>query len=180
MDSSSKSTNYTVGWLTIPLTDSLGDVQKADQMPEYAWNSSIRFAANQQISPDIDLALTKFQIETIVPKPDPLPAATDPKPMEAVEFKLVVASFSMNYYGNQPIPVPDLAVEIVSTDGRKYLGSRVETPVETMGPNLTYTVSYAFRVPASESGQNVVMVLSDPQSLAPFRLPIATLRTKFN
>lgn len=96
---------------------------------------------------------------------------------ESTGYNTVVAKFLVRNTGERPVPLPSFQTELTNADGFRYTGSRQTTTVQQLEPKLSYVVNYAFAVPSSEKGDNLLLKLLDNQTVAPYNIPIGGFKT---
>lgn len=96
---------------------------------------------------------------------------------ESSGYNTVIAKFMVKNTGERPVPLPAFQAELTNADGFRYSGTRQTTTVEQLAPKLAYIVNYSFAVPSSEKGDDLLMKLTDNQTVAPFNIPIGGFKT---
>lgn len=91
--------------------------------------------------------------------------------------KGVTATFKLTNTSKKPLAVPAFAADLVTKEGYEYAGSRQAVQTATVLPGSSVTVRYAFTVPASEQGENLVLKVQDAVTAAPYKTAIAALST---
>lgn len=91
--------------------------------------------------------------------------------------KGVTATFKLTNTSKKPLAVPAFAADLVTKEGYEYAGSRQAIQTAAVLPGSSVTVRYAFTVPASEKGENLVLKVQDGVTAAPYKTPIAALST---
>ncbi len=89
--------------------------------------------------------------------------------------KGVTATFKLTNTSKKPLAVPAFAADLVTKEGYEYAGSRQAIQTASVLPGSSVTVRYAFTVPASEKGENLVLKVQDGVTAAPYKTPIAAL-----
>ncbi|WP_166243601.1 hypothetical protein [Paenibacillus turpanensis] len=90
-------------------------------------------------------------------------------------YKTAVAKFKLNNKNSKPVILPNFEAELQSTDGFSYSGVRQTISRTQMVPGLSNVVSYAFTLPASETGENLILKLQD--SIGSYRTDVAAVKT---
>lgn len=96
---------------------------------------------------------------------------------DSAGYNTIVAKFLVRNTGERPVPLPAFQTELTNADGFRYTGSRQATTVQQLEPKLSYVVNYAFAVPSSEKGEELVLKLLDNQTVAPYNIPIGGFKT---
>jgi len=90
-------------------------------------------------------------------------------------YQTAVAKFVVRNTGSRSIAFPSFGAEWETSNGDRYMGVRQNTGWSTLLPKIGYVVSYAFTVPASESGKNAIVHVLDGGS--GFQQEIASVTT---
>src|SRR5690606_12041854 len=81
---------------------------------------------------------------------------------EGASYQTIVAKVKIENTGTKNLPIPPFMSEIVTSDGFQYAGiAQSNAPAQVL-PGLASIVTYAYTVPASEKGENVVLKLQQP------------------
>jgi hypothetical protein len=167
---------YRPGGITVFIPNHLNKTLTLDQLPEYKHGEVIPLdPGNRLIPKEVEISLSKL--------------AT--RPWTTSGLKPIVAEFTIVNRSPVPLPKPEFAVELMSQEGRKYLGTLMpkEEPLfkyETepdmdktgaINPYVPYTISFEFHLPVGEIGRQMGVVLSDNISHPPFRIPMASIQT---
>ncbi|RAV04661.1 hypothetical protein [Paenibacillus sp. YN15] len=91
--------------------------------------------------------------------------------------KGVTATFKLTNTSKKPLAVPAFAADLVTKEGYEYAGSRQAIQTAMVLPGSSVTVRYAFTVPASEKGEDLILKVQDAVSAAPYKTTIAALST---
>ncbi|UJF35179.1 hypothetical protein [Paenibacillus hexagrammi] len=81
-------------------------------------------------------------------------------------FNTAVAKFKVTNNSDRPLPIPNIQTELISKDGYSYIGTRQANTASAVVPKASYIVSYAFSLPASETGEGLKMNLYSTQTTA--------------
>ncbi|UQZ85678.1 hypothetical protein SK3146_04967 [Paenibacillus konkukensis] len=155
--------DYSIGRFSIALPDGNAAAASVEQSEPYEMNQWIRFdPLNRVIQPEIGVALVDLHIHDSV----------------GGGFKAAVAKFKLQNRSDRPMPVPKFQAQLVSAAGNQYTGNRQTTVVETLAPNISYVIYYTFVLPTTEKGERLTMEILDGDSVAPYNIPIARLKTK--
>lgn len=92
--------------------------------------------------------------------------------------KGVTATFKLTNTSKKPLAVPAFAADLVTKEGYEYVGSRQAIQTAMVLPGSSVTVRYAFTVPASEKGEDLILKVQDAVSAAPYKTTIAALSTR--
>lgn len=156
-------TNYLIGRLTItpPGADDMRFFM--NQLPSYELNKPIQFdPLTKLIRPEINVSMSDLRIYESA----------------GGGFKAVVAKFKLLNKSESPQQVPHFQAVLSSVSGNKYLGTRQNTQVETLIPNISYVIYYSFIIPNAETGEQLAMEITDGKSVEPYNLPLAAFKTK--
>lgn len=168
--------SYRPAWLRIFIPSHLIKTTALDDLPSYRRGEVIPLEPDSQLMPaEVEISLTQLGV----------------KPWTSNGLRAMVAEITIVNRGPVPLPKPEFAVELMSSEGRRYLGTLMpkEPPVfkfesepdmdrtGAINPNVPYTVSYEFHLPIAEIGREIGVLLSDSKSQPPFRIPAAALRT---
>lgn len=96
---------------------------------------------------------------------------------DAAGYKTIVAKFQLTNTSTTPLATPEFAAELVGADGAAYTGNRQTGAVQQLLPGLSHIVQYSFLVPATESGENLLVRLYDGKTVAPYKSEIAAVHT---
>ncbi|MEF3302062.1 hypothetical protein [Paenibacillus sp. GYB003] len=152
--------SYKVGRLHIDLSAASGG---SGSYPTYSFGDKIELdAKNQLIHPDLKLSLVGLPIN------DNAEEGT----------KTVTATFLLTNNGDSPIPIPVFQTGLVSSDGYRYDGSRQSAGGTPLLPQESVTINYSFALPATETGQGLVLEIEDAVTTAPYKTTIAAIRTE--
>ncbi|MBP1967039.1 hypothetical protein [Paenibacillus aceris] len=156
-------TNYLIGRLTIT-PPGANDVRFfMNQLPPYELNKPIQFdPLTKLIRPEINVSMSDLRIYESA----------------GGGFKAAVAKFKLLNKSESPQQVPQFQAVLSSVSGNKYLGTRQNTQVETLIPNISYVIYYSFIIPNAETGEKLAMEITDGKSAEPYNLPLAAFKTK--
>ncbi|MNI03869.1 hypothetical protein D3C73_567800 [compost metagenome] len=156
--------NYAVGRLNVSLPgDETTALSYMNQLPAYVWSKPIQFdSLSKLIQPEVDISMEALHINESA----------------GGGYKAAVAKFKLQNRSDQPIPVPKFQAGLMSVSGKKYLGVRQNTQVETLIPNISYVIYYSFILPSTETGARLAMEILDGQLVAPYNIPIAAFQTQ--
>ncbi|MFE5320274.1 hypothetical protein ACFQ88_16315 [Paenibacillus sp. NPDC056579] len=150
--------NYNVGRVQIVLPE--GRLSSNLQPVTYNYNDKIVFdSINKAIPADVDVSLVELSMHE----------------NQGIGYKTAVAKFKLTNRSDSPLPLPAFGTELDSPQGVVYTGSRQVNPPKQLMPKLSHIVTYSFVVPNTESGENLVLKLSDMQTAAPYRSAVAAL-----
>ncbi|WP_248925070.1 hypothetical protein [Paenibacillus hamazuiensis] len=90
-------------------------------------------------------------------------------------YQTAIAKFKLTNKSGKPIPTPAFDTELRSPSGSAYAGVRQTNVPAALNPGLGYTLSYAFNLPQSETGEGLVLKLLDAKSAAPYKVAIASV-----
>jgi hypothetical protein len=155
--------NYSIGQAAVLLPEESNPVRVMDQLGPYSWNHTIRLdPLNKIIQSNISISMSDLHMHEST----------------VGGFKVAVAKFKLDNHSDRPMPVPRFQVDLMSTDGNKYTGTRQNTVVETLIPNISYVIYYSFVLPSTESGTQLAMEILDGETIAPYKIPIAMFKTQ--
>lgn len=158
-----KHTEYLIGRLTIT-PPGANDVRHfMNQLSQYEWNKPLQIdPLTKLIRPDIHVSMVDLRMYESA----------------GGGFKAAVAKFKLLNKSESPLQVPLFQTILTSNSGNKYLGTRQDTQVETLIPNLSYVIYYSFIIPNAETGEQLAMEITDGKSVEPYNLPLAAFKTK--
>lgn len=149
--------SYKVGRLHIELSAASG----SGSYPVYTFGNQIELdAKNKLIHPDLQLTIIGLPINDNIEEGN----------------KTVTATFLLTNNGDSPIPIPVFQTGLLSSDGFHYDGSRQSAGGTPLLPKESVTVNYSFTLPASETGQDLVLKIEDAVTTAPYKSTIAAYR----
>jgi hypothetical protein len=158
----SSSVTYTIGRLRIALAEDKGPA-RLFQLPLYDTSWPIRFdPLNKVVPAEVNISLKDLRMHESV----------------GGGFRAVVAKLKLENRGDKPMPVPSFQTQLISSDGKKYTGTRQTAVADSLIPNISYIMYYSFVLPSSIKGDQLVMELLDGTSITPYQLPLAHIRTK--
>ncbi|PYI50242.1 hypothetical protein [Paenibacillus flagellatus] len=151
---------YTVGRISVELPKQ--DTIDASSLPPYKLGERIPFdPMSKLIDKETQVSLVDLSMNE----------------SESAGYNTVVAKFLVKNTGERPVPLPAFQAELANKDGFRYMGSRQTTNVPQLAPKLSYIINYAFAVPSSENGEDLIMKLLDNQTVAPYNVPIGGFKT---
>lgn len=155
--------NYLIGRLMITLPGADNNLRFLNQLVQYEWNKPIKFdPLYKLIRPEVDVSMVDLQLHESA----------------GGGFKAAVAKFKLLNHSENPLQVPEFQAELSSVSGNKYLGTRQNTLVETLIPNISYVIYYSFIIPSTETGEQLAMQILDTKSVEPYNIPLAAFKTK--
>jgi len=175
-DAGQNAVTYRPAWVKVLIPNYLNKELLLEELPDYRRGEVIPLdPASRVIPKDVEISLIRLQV---------MPWTTN-------GLRVIEAEFSIVNRGHVPLPKPEFAVELMSSESRKYLGTLVpkdpplykfesEPDMDKTGainPNVPYAVSFEFHVPIHEIGSEMGIVLSDNITQPPFRLPLASFKT---
>ncbi|OPH56699.1 hypothetical protein BC351_27545 [Paenibacillus ferrarius] len=156
-------TDFLIGRLMITLPGAKNNLSFVNQLIPYEWNKPIRFdPLNKLIRPEIDVSMVDLQLQESA----------------GGGFKAAVAKFKLLNHSDSPMQVPPFQAALTSYNGNKYMGTRQNTQVETLIPNISYVIYYSFIIPSSETGEQLIMEILDNKSVEPYNISLAAFKTK--
>ncbi|BFT75298.1 hypothetical protein [Paenibacillus sp. P36] len=158
-----KHTEYLIGRLTIT-PPGANDVRYfMNQLSQYEWNKPLQIdPLTKLIRPEISVSMVDLRVYESA----------------GGGFKAAVAKFKLLNKSESPLQVPLFQTVLTSSSGNKYLGTRQNTQVDTLIPNLSYVIYYSFIIPNAENGEQLAMEITDGKSVQPYNLPVAAFKTK--
>lgn len=149
-------TGYSVGRLNILLP---GEAERAGAA-SYTLGAPIEFDSRSQlIHPDMKVSVEEFYMQ----------------PNKEEGNKSVMVAFKLTNTSKKPLSVPVFGADLVTKDGYEYTGSRQVIQTTSVLPGSSLVVRYAFTVPSSEEGENLVLKVQDAVTAAPYKTAIAAL-----
>ncbi|GGI46107.1 hypothetical protein GCM10008018_15460 [Paenibacillus marchantiophytorum] len=156
-------TNYLIGRLTITLPGAKSTIGYINQLSPYEWNKPIHFdPLYKLIRPEVDVSMVDLRLQESA----------------GGGFKAAVAKFKLLNHSDTPMQVPQFDTKLTSYNGNSYMGTRQNTQVDTLIPNISYVIYYSFIIPSSETGEQLVMEILDGKSVAPYHITMAAFKTK--
>jgi hypothetical protein len=158
-----KSIPYSVGLLTIGLSGVSDSLRSLSELQPYRLNDPIAFdPRSQYMPPAVQVSLAELHV---------LESKGD-------GYKVVNAKFKLSNNSDQSVPAPKFQAELMTSNGNSYTPLRSGAVVETLLPQLGVMTSSTFIVPGTEVGESFGLVLTDTQSAAPYKVPIAAFRAQ--
>jgi hypothetical protein len=148
--------NYNVGRVSVLLpTES---EKGTASMESYVMGTPMKFdPLSDVIHPDMEVSMVEFRMSD----------------NEDEGSKNVTAKFKLTNKSDRPMAVPAFQVDLQSTDGYVYAGSRQNVTTQFILPNSSLVVGYSFTLPASETGQGLGIKIQDATTVAPYKSTIA-------
>jgi len=130
---------FRIGRLSILLPDAAGAAGPAvPALPLYKLGDPVKLDSVSKLIPaSMEVSLVELHLS----------------PNDEDGFNTAVAKFQLTNKGDRSVPVPPFAAELRSKDGYIYSGSRQQATAASIVPGSSYVVSYAFALPASETGE---------------------------
>ncbi|WP_248925193.1 hypothetical protein [Paenibacillus hamazuiensis] len=94
---------------------------------------------------------------------------------EGQSYKTVIAKLKFTNQSDSPLPLPELAADLVNGSGISYSGTRTASAVKEVLPGLGALATYAITVPSSESTSSYTFRLLEQQGTSGYKSPIAQL-----
>ncbi|OAS17228.1 hypothetical protein [Paenibacillus oryzisoli] len=155
--------SYTIGRLMINLLGATNSTRLLSPLGSYELNKPIQFdPISQLIRSDIEVSMVDLNMSESA----------------GGGFKAVVAKFKLLNKSGDSVPVPSFQTVLTIANGKKFSGTRQETKVETLIPNISYVIYYTFVVPNSETGERLTMEILDGKKVEPYNFTIAAFKTK--
>ncbi|MCD1261662.1 hypothetical protein B5M42_022925 [Paenibacillus athensensis] len=140
---------FRIGRLSILLPDAAGEADLASLAPLYKLGDPLKLDSVSKLIPSsMDVSLVELHMSANVED----------------GFNTAVAKFKLTNKGDRSVPVPPFAAELRSKDGYIYSGSRQQATAASIVPGASYVVSYAFALPASETGEGLQLGIYSKQS----------------
>ncbi|WP_248926779.1 hypothetical protein [Paenibacillus hamazuiensis] len=145
---------YQVGRLNILLPNEA----EATTAEAYQMGTPMKFDANSElIHPQLQVSLVEFHMSED----------------DVQGNQTAIAKFVLHNQSERPLAVPLFQTGLVGTGGYDYPGKRQEKAPSQVLPNSSIVVSYAFSLPASETGQNLKLKIEDAVTAAPYKSTVA-------
>lgn len=155
--------SYTIGRLMINLVGATNSTRLLSPLGSYELNKPIQFdPISQLIRSDIEVSMVDLSMSESA----------------GGGFKAVVAKFKLLNKSGDSVPVPSFQTVLTITNGKKFSGTRQDTKVDTLIPNISYVIYYTYVVPNSEMGERLTMEILDGKKVEPYNFTIAAFRTK--
>lgn len=141
--------------------------------------NSTRYVMNQLLSYELNKPIKMDPLTKLI-RPEIEVSMADLRIYESAGggFKAAVAKFRMLNRSESPLQVPPFQTVLSSLSGKKYIGTRQATQVESLIPNISYVIYYSFVIPNAETGEQLAMEITDGKSVENYNLPIAAFKTK--
>ncbi|WP_284646088.1 hypothetical protein [Paenibacillus silviterrae] len=88
--------------------------------------------------------------------------------------KLATAKFQLTNESDQPLEIPIFQTRLLSGTGEQYNGQRQILATKSLVPHSSITLSYAYRLPVTETGEGLALQVLDATSAAPYSTTIAS------
>lgn len=152
-------TNYTVGILNILLPGQ--NLNIADFVTDYKFGEKISFDPySKLIDKNLDVSLVGLTLNE----------------NESFGYQTVIAKLLLKNNSERPLALPALGLELSSADGYTYAGVRQAGAAQSLTPNLSHVVNYAFTVPSSETGDKLLIKFLDNKIVEPYGVPISAYK----
>ncbi|KRE97059.1 hypothetical protein ASG89_29810 [Paenibacillus sp. Soil766] len=154
---------YTIGRLMINLVGATNSTRLPSPSGTYELNKPIQFdPISQLIQSDIEVSMVDLNMSESA----------------GGGFKSVVAKFKMLNKSGDSVPVPSFQTVLTIANGKKFSGTRQDTKVNMLIPNISYVIYYTYIVPNSETGERLTMEILDGKKVEPYNFTIAAFKTK--
>ncbi|CAN7714487.1 hypothetical protein LJR153_005910 [Paenibacillus sp. LjRoot153] len=155
--------SYTIGRLMINLVGATNSTRLLNPVGSYELNKPIQFdPISQLIRSDIEVSMVDLNMSESA----------------GGGFKSVVAKFKLLNKSGDSVPVPSFQTVLTIANGKKFSGTRQDTKVDLLIPNISYVIYYTYIVPNSETGERLTMEILDGKKVEPYNFTIAAFRTK--
>ncbi|OCT11550.1 hypothetical protein A8709_05000 [Paenibacillus pectinilyticus] len=155
--------SFLIGRVTINLEGAASSQRFMSQLAPYELNKPIKFdPLSDLIQPQVEVSMVDLSMSESA----------------GGGFKAVVAKFKMLNKSGGPIQVPYFQTVLTSTSGNKYAGTRQETKVASLIPNISYVIYYSYIVPNTETGEQLAMEILDAKKVEPYNFAVAAFKTK--
>lgn len=155
--------SYTIGRLMINLIGATNSTRLMSPIGSYELNKPIKFdPISELIRSDIEVSMVDLNMSESA----------------GGGFKAVVAKFKLLNKSGDSVPVPSFQTVLTIADGKKFSGTRQETKVDMLIPNISYVIYYTYVVPNSETGERLTMEILDGKKVEPYNFTIAAFKTK--
>ncbi|KEQ25750.1 hypothetical protein [Paenibacillus tyrfis] len=122
---------------------------------------------------------------------DPLNSAVHPDlAVSVVDFRLYenkgqsyqtgVMKLKLDNRSDKPLPVPQLAAELIGASGSSYTGSQQKTAAQEVLPGTAYVMNYTFMLPLAGDGDHFTLKFSDSKTAAPYKTAIGQVGLNVN
>jgi hypothetical protein len=146
--------NYNVGRLNVLVPGTASSVA----YPSYQMGEAMKFdSLSELIHPNLDVSVVEFHMND----------------NEDEGSKSVTAKFKLFNKSDLPMAVPVFQTDLISSDGYTYTGNRQNITTQRILPNSGLVINYSYTLPASETGQGLVIRVNDTQKAAPYKSTIA-------
>ena len=152
---------YTVGRIALPLPSASASTVAAAR---YTLGQNVEISRFSESFPkEIQVALVELSMHET-------PGAS---------YQTLVAKVKVTNKGTKASLIPPFMAELANSEGYQYVGTRQSNAPMQVLPGLATVVSYAFTVPASETGKDLTIKLQEPvagESGAVYRSDLAAVK----
>ena len=127
----------------------------------YEFNTPIAFdPLNTVVDPNMSVSVTDFKMYE----------------NKGMGYQTGIVKMKLTNKSDMPVPVPQIAAELMSDDGLTYAGNRQSTAIQVVVPNTTYILNYSFVLPLSDAASAYTLRLNDDKTAPPYKSVIAQFR----
>ncbi|MCZ8511981.1 hypothetical protein O9H85_05990 [Paenibacillus filicis] len=152
--------NYAIGRLALQTPGANAKEEQAADST-YIWNAPLTFdPVNKIVSPDLAVAVADFRLYE----------------NKGMGYQTGIVKLKLTNKGDKPVPVPQVAADLVSGTGFTYAGSRQAAAAQVIVPGTSYVVNYSFVLPLGDKGEGYTFKLSDDKTAAPYKSTVAQVK----
>lgn len=149
--------SYTVGRIGLQMPKEDQALDNVSATP-YTMNTPIAFdPLSTAVLPDIDVSAVDLQMYQ----------------NNGEGYQTAVLRMKFTNKSDLPIPVPQLAADLVNGLGVSYAGTRLNAAAPNVLPHTDYLIHYSFVVPNDEKTDVFTLRLSDDKTAAPYKATVA-------
>ncbi|MFB6365443.1 hypothetical protein ACFCP7_15400 [Paenibacillus elgii] len=95
-------------------------------------------------------------------------------------YQTGVVKLKLDNRSDKPLPVPQLAAELIGASGSSYTGSPQKTAAQEVLPGTAYVMNYTFMLPLAGDGDHFILKFSDSKTAAPYKTAIGQVGLNVN
>ncbi|WP_025851794.1 hypothetical protein [Paenibacillus ehimensis] len=119
---------------------------------------------NSAVHPDLAVSVTDFRLYE----------------NKGQSYRTGVVKLKLANGGDKPVPVPQLAAELIGAGGSSYTGSAQKTAAQEVLPGTAYVMNYTFVLPLEGAGDRFRLKFSDSKTAAPYKTAIGQVGLNVN
>lgn len=149
--------SYGVGRISLQMPK---EDQATDNVPavDYTMNTPIAFdPLSTAVLPDISVSAVDLQLYE----------------NQGEGYQTAILRMKFSNKSDSPIPLPQLAADLVNAKGASYTGSRLHASSANVLPHTDYMIHYSFVLPLEETAESFTLRLSDDKTAAPYKATVA-------